>query len=92
MEIPLFVCFFKKQMYSDKPFRKNLPTARNLKAKEEKDFSEEKSILIQLVIDFYICKARKDWNPHPLFGKLTHEQWGKMEYKHLDHHLKQFGV
>lgn len=31
-------------------------------------------------------------HPHPFFGKLTSEQWGKGIYKHLDHHLKQFGV
>ncbi len=84
--------FFKKQMYSDKPFRKNLPTASNLRTKEDKNLSTEKAILKQLVNDFYNCRTRKDWNPHPLFGKLTHEQWGKMEYKHLDHHLTQFGV
>ncbi|MGB5666410.1 MAG: DUF1569 domain-containing protein, partial [Maribacter sp.] len=32
------------------------------------------------------------WNLHPLFGEFTVEQWGQMEFKHLDHHLKQFGV
>jgi hypothetical protein len=30
--------------------------------------------------------------PHPFFGKLTKEQWSKGTYKHLDHHLLQFGV
>jgi len=89
----LFVrMFFKKQMYTDKPFRRNLPTAPNLKAKEEKDLAAEKAILRQLVTDFYQCRTRKEWNPHPLFGKFTPEQWGKMQYKHLDHHLTQFGV
>lgn len=89
----LFVrLFFKKQMYSDKPFRKNLPTASNLKTREEKDLPSEKAILRQLVTDFYNCKNRQDWNPHPLFGKFTHKQWGQMEYKHLDHHLTQFDV
>jgi hypothetical protein len=89
----LFVrLFFKKQMFTDKPFRKNLPTVPNLKTKKEKDLPTEKAILRQLVTDFYDCRNRKDWNPHPLFGKLTHEQWGKMEYKHVDHHLTQFGV
>ncbi len=89
----LFVrMFFKKQMYSDKPFRKNLPTAPSLKTNEEKDFTVEKMKLRQLVIDFYECRTRKEWNPHPIFGKLTHEQWGKMQFKHLDHHLRQFGV
>ncbi|MBL0146112.1 MAG: DUF1569 domain-containing protein [Chitinophagaceae bacterium] len=29
---------------------------------------------------------------HPFFGKFTGDQWGKFMYKHLDHHLQQFGV
>jgi len=89
----LFVrMFFKKQMYRDKPFRRNLPTAPNLKTKEEKDLAQEKAKLRQLVTEFYACRNRTTWNPHPIFGKFTHEQWGKMQYKHLDHHLNQFGV
>jgi len=84
--------FIKHSLYSDKPFRKGLPTAPNLKAKEDKDLATEKEILKNLVHDFYALKTRKNWNPHPIFGTLTHEQWGKMQFKHLDHHLKQFGV
>ncbi len=29
--------------------------------------------------------------PHPFFGPLTHEGWGRLAWKHLDHHLRQFG-
>lgn len=29
---------------------------------------------------------------HPKFGPMTHAQWGKLGFKHLDHHLRQFGV
>jgi len=79
-------------MYSDKPFRRNLPTAPSLKTQEYKDLPAEKAILKQAVIDFYECRTRTNWNPHPIFGKFTPEQWGKMEYKHLNHHLTQFGV
>lgn len=89
----LFVrVFFKKSMYNDKPWRKNLPTSPALRAKEEKDLTTEKTKLKQLVNDFYACRSRTEWNPHPLFGKLTPEQWGKVQFKHLDHHLTQFGV
>ncbi len=84
--------FFKKSMYSDKPWRKNLPTAPQLKAKEAKDFNKERKILNQLAQDLYAVKEREQWNPHPIFGSFTKEQWGKMQYEHLDHHLRQFGV
>ncbi|VAW18297.1 hypothetical protein MNBD_BACTEROID03-2211 [hydrothermal vent metagenome] len=84
--------FFKKSMYNDKPMRKNLPTSSQLKAKETRDFYKEHKILNQLVQDLYAVKEREQWNPNPLFGSFTKEQWGKMQYKHLDHHLRQFGV
>jgi len=29
---------------------------------------------------------------HPFFGKMTSQQWSKAMYKHIDHHLQQFGV
>jgi hypothetical protein len=30
--------------------------------------------------------------PHPTFGRLSPEGWGRLAWKHLDHHLRQFGV
>jgi len=29
---------------------------------------------------------------HPTFGPLSPEQWGRLCWKHLNHHLVQFGV
>ncbi|MEP3373266.1 MAG: DUF1569 domain-containing protein [Maribacter dokdonensis] len=84
--------FFKKSLYSDKPWRKNMPTAPQLKAKEDKDFETEHKLLKKLVSDFYAVRDREEWHPHPAFGAFTKEQWGQVQYKHLDHHLKQFGV
>ena len=31
-------------------------------------------------------------NTHPIFGNLTRGEWGRWGYRHLDHHLSQFGV
>ncbi|HWF44911.1 MAG TPA: hypothetical protein VG537_09740 [Candidatus Kapabacteria bacterium] len=33
-----------------------------------------------------------EWPIHPIFGKLSSDQYGKLGYKHTDHHLQQFGV
>jgi hypothetical protein len=30
--------------------------------------------------------------PHPFFGPLNPQQWAILAYKHVDHHLRQFGV
>jgi hypothetical protein len=32
------------------------------------------------------------WPVHPFFGKMSADQYGKLGYKHTDHHLQQFGV
>ena len=84
--------FFKKSLYNEKPWRKNLPTAKFLKTKDGKNFNEEKPKLVDLVNEVYSHREKKEWNPHPAFGYFTKQQWGQMQYKHLDHHLKQFGV
>lgn len=89
---PLITFFFKKSLYNDRPWRKNLPTASFAKAREPRELNEELPKLKQLVQEVHALKDRSEWHPHPLFGTMTPEQWGKMQYKHLDHHLTQFGV
>jgi hypothetical protein len=32
------------------------------------------------------------WPDHPAFGRLSGAAWGALSYKHIDHHLRQFGV
>ncbi len=84
--------FFKKALYNDKLWKKNLPTHSKLKVVEQKEFDKEKEELLNLVIEFSNQRDKKVWDPHPMFGKFTQDQWGKMQYKHLDHHLQQFNV
>lgn len=84
--------FFKKAMYSDKPWRKELPTVPAFKVKNDKDFKKEKVGLKDLIMELNEKRDRNDWKAHPSFGKFTKEQGGKMQYKHLDHHFRQFGV
>lgn len=84
--------FFKDSLYSDKPWKHGLPTSKAYKIVDSKDFLEEKNKLIELINEFHSKKWQTNWPPHPFCGHLTSEQWGKMQYKHLDHHLNQFGV
>ncbi len=84
---------FKSQLYNDKPWKQNLPTAPNFIIKNERDFEKEKAGLLEMINAFY-QKGPKNVGlyPHPMFGSFTKEQWGMSMYKHLDHHLRQFGV
>ena len=84
--------FFKKSLYNEKSWRKGLPTAKFLKPNEEKNFEQEKEVLLQLLSELNSKRGKEEWKPHPAFGYFTKDQWGQMQYKHLDHHLRQFGV
>jgi hypothetical protein len=33
-----------------------------------------------------------EWPPSRVFGRISGRSWGVMLHKHLDHHLRQFGV
>lgn len=83
---------FKKSLYNDKPWKKGLPTAKFLKTKEAKNFTEEKNKLTALINELNSHREKQEWKAHPAFGYFTRDQWGQMQYKHLDHHLRQFGV
>jgi hypothetical protein len=34
----------------------------------------------------------KELGIHPFFGRLSHKEWGRLIWKHMDHHLKQFSA
>lgn len=85
--------FVKPIFYNDKPLARNMSTIPTIMIIEEKEFETEKVKLKQKIITFQNNGPEKcTSHPHPFFGKLTPEQWGKGLYKHLDHHLNQFRV
>ena len=86
----LFGSMAKKILYNDKPFKRHLPTDKSFIMKDAKDFNHEKKKLLEMISRF--TEANMIDEPHPFFGKLTNEQWSIGSWKHLDHHLQQFGV
>lgn len=56
------------------------------------DFEKDKAQLLKLMENVYLQPAWYRYHPHPYFGKLTRKELGILIYKHLDHHLRQFGV
>ena len=82
---------FKSVLYNDKPYKQGLPTDKSfIMTGTEKDFDKDKNELLEMVSNF--SENTMTDAPHPAFGRLTKEQWSKATWKHLDHHLKQFGV
>ena len=82
--------FFKTSMVNEVPYKKNLPTSPAFVIREEKNFEQEKNKLLELLNRF--TEKNMVNQEHPIFGKLTKEQWSKATWKHVDHHLKQFGA
>lgn len=78
---------------NEDPLRKNSPTAKSLIVADERDLGKERERLSGL-IDKLASRgaAGCTQNPHSFFGKMTPEEWAILMYKHLDHHLRQFGV
>src|SRR4051812_8908306 len=85
--------FFKSSMLGEKPFSRNGPTDPSLIVSDERDFVAERQKLLEL-IDRLVVRgpANAAEQTHAFFGKLSGQQWGELMYKHIDHHLQQFGV
>lgn len=80
----------KSILYNNKPFKQGTPTAPSFVVADSRDFEKEKRKLLDMINRF--SEASIVNQSHPIFGKLTAEQWSKGTWKHLDHHLQQFGV
>ena len=77
----------------EKPMPRNLPTVPGYAVTDDREFIRERDRLATLVDR--LCRggsAGCTAHPHSFFGRMTPEEWGRLTYKHLDHHLRQFGV
>jgi hypothetical protein len=82
-----------KVLENDEPMRRNSPTVPGLVVLDERNLQKERERLCALIDRF--CAAGPTGcttHPHSFFGRLTPQEWSVLMYKHLDHHLRQFGV
>ena len=78
---------------NEEPMRRNSPTVKSLVVKDDRDLRREQERLCGL-IDRFVTSGPGGCttHPHSFFGRLTPEEWATLMYKHLDHHLRQFGA
>jgi Protein of unknown function (DUF1569) len=82
-----------KVLGNDEPLRRNSPTARDLVVQDPRDLAKERERLNAMIDRFAAGgPSRCTTHPHTFFGRLTPDEWAVLMYKHLDHHLRQFGV
>lgn len=77
----------------EKPYSKNGRTAPDFLITDTRVFNTEKEKLVE-----YLRKTQALGEEHfhnkesHSFGSLTKTEWNNMFYKHINHHLTQFGV
>jgi hypothetical protein len=83
----------KKKVFYGGDMGKNSPTAKEFIITHHIEFEKAKSDFITQFSRFAVegtssIKVRN----HPFWGKMTHEDWDALMWKHTNHHLEQFGV
>ncbi len=85
--------FVKPIVVGNKPYEKNGRTAPVFIVADERDFADEKAKLTDNFKSFHAeGPAAYEGKASPSFGKLTSQEWSNQYWKHMDHHLRQFGV
>jgi hypothetical protein len=48
---------------------------------------------LEALVELITTQTRSlDWQPHPIFGRMSEADWMRWAYLHMDHHLRQFGL
>ena len=89
---PLRFAPLKKLVIYWLPFPKGVPTAPELLARPSEGIEQESAAVKVLLTRIGQSAGRTAWPEHPAFGKLSAKDWGVLGYRHMDHHLRQFGV
>ena len=81
--------------------RSPLPWPKGYKTRPEADqeiggtspveFSQDRRQL-EALIEQFASRGGGDFQPHPMFGRLSTREWQHWGWRHTDHHLRQFGV
>jgi hypothetical protein len=74
------------------PFPKGAPTHPDFCVGERCDFAAEKARCLTLLESFAQKPIDSSWPDSPVFGKVTGKFNSRVQAKHVDHHLRQFGA
>ena len=78
--------------FPEQPLGLRLPKGFKIPHGAVFDFDFEKQQLLKIVDAASQARSPDDWGPHPMFGKMTLSEWGKLLQIHIDYHLKQFAA
>ncbi len=79
-----------------------LPMPKEVKVSAEMDqqqagrpprgFDSDRALLLESIQKLGTLPVEHECLGHPFFGPMTPKEWAVIAHKHIDHHLKQFGV
>ena len=81
-----------KFMVLSLPWVKGAPTNPAFLPKRLYDFEAERARCRLLIGKITTRAIDGQWPQHPIFGRMSGQDVSRLQAKHLDHHLKQFGV
>jgi len=88
---PLMLPLVKQLVMFYLPWPRGVPTAPELLSRRPEQWTHEIAAL-RAAIDVFATRSQSGaWPQHPAFGRLSGVEWGRLMYRHLDHHLTQFG-
>ncbi|MEO6732229.1 MAG: DUF1569 domain-containing protein [Ferruginibacter sp.] len=79
-------------LLSEQPKGLLLPLTFKIPPTQHFDFEYEKKLLIEIINKACNSKTTSTWGPHPLFGRMSDNEWGRLLTMHIDYHLKQFAA
>jgi uncharacterized protein with PQ loop repeat len=83
-------------LYTRVPWPAGLPTNPELDqdvyGTQPNDFVADVAALVATVERLSARAGRHEWPRHPDFGVMSEADWLRWGYRHLDHHLRQFGT
>lgn len=89
----LLKLFVKPTVVGHKPYKKLSQTAPAFLIKDERDFENEKhKLLANISKTVDLGESHFEGKASNSFGNLSSKEWNNLFYKHLDHHLSQFGA
>ena len=78
--------------FPEQPVGLRLPKDFKIPHDAEFEFDFEKQQLLKILDVAWSARSAADWQPHPMFGKMTPAEWGKLLQIHIDYHLRQFAA
>ena len=74
------------------PFPRGATAAPEMLARAPTTWREDVAILRSMIERFGARDPNAPWPASRVFGRISGRSWGVLQYKHLDHHLRQFDV